>query len=46
MQSELLDLVPEQMKLFVWKMMKMLTSIINKEQWSFGEAEQEKVILS
>ena len=41
-----LDSRPEQMKLFVRKMTKMLTPIINKEQWSFGEAEQEKVIVS
>ena len=28
------------------KMTKLLTSIINKEQWSFEEVEQEKVIVS
>ena len=46
MQSGVLNLVPEQMKLFVRKTTKMLTLIINKEQWTFGEAEQEKVIVS
>ena len=39
MQSGLLNFILNQMTLFVREMMEMLSSIINKEQWSFGEAE-------